>query len=335
MRASLILVAIVIFAIAAAPGTGGFHVRAQPAGSPVQSICSSAEGQTQSGEQSTMESPLGTGAPAGLALTVLADQATEQWPTFADSLVLTVRRLHLIPAAVTEIRRTQGPLLFYVESGSVGLSVNGRMETHSPGVAALVETGQHYLLRNDSTESATILRLALVPPDEETTVGRGEIAQVIDGGNEIAASPGAIGSRLLLRADVPAMSGQAHLFLACLSWIDPAADFGSTSHPGPVGYLVLDGQLLVGDAGVLNAGDCTLFPAESPRRLRAGDPPPTLLMFGAVPDAHPLWIPVDAGSNSSTAGEPSEFECGDLMAPDEPPVAAELTPLHPEVRVRL
>ena len=335
MRASLILLAIVMTAIAAAPGTGRFEARAQSADSAVLSICSPGEGQTGSGGQPTVESALGTGMPSGLALTVLADQATEQWPAFADSLVLTIRRLNLVPAAVTEIRRTQGPLLFYVESGSVGLSVNGRMQTQSPGVATLVETGQHYLLRNDSTESATILRLALVPPDEETTVGRGEIAQVIDGGSEIAASPGSIESRLLLRADVPAMSGRAHLFLACLSWVDPGADLGATSHPGPVGYLVLDGQLLVGDAGILNAGDCTLFPAQSPRRLRAGDPPPTLLMFGAVPDDHPLWIPADEGSGSGTVGEPSEFECGDLMAPDEPPVAAELTPHHPEVRVRL
>jgi hypothetical protein len=280
-------------------------------------------------------SVLGEGLPAGLALTVLADQATEQWPTFADSLVLTIRRLDMVPGAVTEIRRTQGPLLFYVESGIVGLSVNGSMQPQSPGVATLVQTGQHYLLRNDANVPATIVRLALVPPDEETTVGRGDIAQVIDAGDEITVSPGTVESRLLLRADVPTMSGPTHLFLACLTFPALGVDPGEASHPGPVGYLVLDGQLLVGDAGTLNAGDCTLFPTQSPRRLRAGDPPPTLLMFGAVPADQPLWIPADTVSDSISAGDPSPFECGELAVPDEPPVAAELTPLDPSRLARL
>ncbi len=328
MRAILILVAFVMTAIAAAPGAGGRQARAQPAEGAVPATCSPGDAQTGSGQPSTVDSALGQGLPAALSLAVLADQTTEQWPAFTDSLVLTIRRISLLPGAVTEIRRTQGPLLFYVESGQVGLSVNGRMQSQSPGVSTLVQTGQHYLLRNEAAEPAAIVRLALVPPDEETTVGRGEIAQVIDAGDEIAASPGTIESRLLLRADVPTMSGPAHLFLACLSWRDPGADLGETSHPGPVGYLVLDGQLLVGDSGTLDAGACTLFAPQSVRRLRAGDPPPTLLMFGAVPGDQPLWIPADAATGS-LAGGPSEFECGEFAAPAEPPVAAGLAPRDP------
>jgi quercetin dioxygenase-like cupin family protein len=269
---------------------------------------------------------LAEAVPPGLALSILADLPTELWPAYADSLVLTIRRLDLGPGAVTEIRRTQGPLLFFIESGTVGVSVNGRMQSQSAGGATLVETGQHYLLRNEIDEPASVLRLALVPPDEETTVGRGEIAQVIDVGDEIATSPGAVESRLLLQADVPAMSGTAHLFLACLSWVDPMADPGEVSHPGPVGFLVLDGELLVGESGTLSAGDCTLFPPRSPRWLRAGDPPPTILMFGAAPDDQPLWLAADVGSGSSSPGDRLVFDCGGQAAPDEPPVAAGLTP---------
>jgi quercetin dioxygenase-like cupin family protein len=332
MRAILILVAIVMTVIAAALGAGSLQARAQSADGAVPATCSPGESQAGSG---TVASTLGEGLPSGLTLTVLADQATEQWPAFADSLVLTIRRLDLAAGAVTEIRRTEGPLLFHVESGTVGLSVNGRLQPQPPGVATLVQTGQHYLLRNEAPEPATILRLALVPPDEETTVGRGEIAQVIDAGDEIATSPGTIESQLLLRADVPTMSGPTRLFLACLSWRDPGVDPGATSHPGPVGYLVLDGQLLVGEAGTLNAGACTLFAPQSPRRLRAGDPPPTLLMFGAVPGDQPLWIPADAASDPGSAGEPTQFECGELTAPAEPPVAAELAPRDSVLLVRL
>jgi quercetin dioxygenase-like cupin family protein len=333
MRVILILVAIIMTTSAAAPGAGS--LRAQSADSALPATCSPRDGQSGSAEQSVVESALGQKLSSGLALTVLADQQTEQWPAFSDSLVLTIRHLHLIPGAVTEIRRTRGPLLFYVESGTVGLSINGRMEARASGVATLVQTGQHYLLRNEASEPATILRLALVPPDEETTVGRGEIAQVIDTGNEIAANPGTIESQLLMRAGIPSVVGPTHLFLACLSWLDPRADPGETSHPGPVGYLVLDGQLLVGDAGTLQAGDCTLFPPHSPRRLRAGEPPPTLLMFGAVPIDRPLWIPANATSNSGSAGEPSEFECGEPTAPAEPPVAADLAPRDPALLVSL
>jgi hypothetical protein len=85
---------------------------------------------------------------------------------------------------------------------------------------------------------------------------------------------------------------------------------------------------LIGDSGTLDAGGCTLFAPQSVRRLRAGDPPPTLLMFGAVPGDQPLWIPADSATGGS-AGGPSEFECGEFAAPAEPPVAAGLAPHDP------
>lgn len=333
MRMSVILVLIVMAAITAPSGGSGRHALAQSAANVSATTCELAGSQAAAIDQSLAGSPLAEGVPAGLALSVLADRPAEQWPAFADSLVMTIRRLNLAPGAVTDIRRTQGPLLFYVESGNVGLSINGRMQPQSPGAAALVETGQHYLLRNDPNEPATVLRLALVPPDEETTVNRGGVAQVIDAGQEIAMSPGAVESQMLVRADVPALSGTTRLFLACLAWVDASADPGEASHPGPVGFLVLDGQLLVGETGVLSAGDCTFFSPQAPRRLRAGDPSPTVLMFGVLPGGERLWNPAGVSDPVSPSDRPM-FECGIHAAPDETPDAASMVPRHPQLLVR-
>ena len=333
MRASVILVLIVMAAIIVPAGGSGRHALAQSTANVSATTCELAGSQAGAIDQSVAGSPLGEGVPAGMALAVLADRPAEQWPAFADNLVMTIRRLNLAPGAVTEIRRTQGPLLFYVESGNVGLSINGRMQPQAPGAATLVETGQHYLLRNDPNESASILRLALVPPDEETTVNRGGIAQVIDAGQEIAMSPGAVESQMLLRADVSAVSGATRLFFACLTWTDASADPGEASHPGPVGFLVLDGQLLVGETGALGAGDCTFFSPQAPRRLRAGDPSPTVLMFGVLPGGERLWNPA-GGTDPASPADRSMFECGIQAAPDELPVAASTVPLRPELQVR-
>jgi quercetin dioxygenase-like cupin family protein len=319
----LVLVLFVVVSSASSPTLDGQPVVTRAQESMVATACAP---ETAGSTQPAAASNLDEGVPPGLALSVLADLSTETWPAFANSLVLTVRQLSLQADAVTDARRTQGPLLFYVASGSVGISVNGRLQPHAPGSALLVETGQNYLLRNDSADPAIVLRLALVPPDEETTVGRGDVAAVIDDGNEIAAGAESIESTLLLSADLPAMTGPMHLFLACLSWTDAEADPGEAAHPGPVGLLVLDGQLLIGESGMLDAGDCTVFPPASPRHLRAGHPPPVILMFGAVPEEDPLWLYDVASAQNGTPSARASFACGDAAEPGEPPVAAGLMP---------
>ena len=270
---------------------------------------------------------LGDGLPPGLQLTLLAEQTTDQMPPYTDGLVLTLRQITLAPDAATKVRLTNGPLLFYVASGEIVLSIGGQLQTQAPGSAEFVDTGQRYALQNDRDTPAILWRVALVPSGLETTVGWGDIAQVIDGGEEIAASAETITSRLLVSTNVPALSGSGRFFLACLTWGDPAADTGDSAYRGPVGLLVLDGLLLIGDSGTLEAGSCVAFPAQSPRRLRAGDPPPTVLMFGALPADGPLMLPVTATAGASATPERIEFACEDDSAPAAEPAAASLAPL--------
>jgi quercetin dioxygenase-like cupin family protein len=332
MRFGVILAGVILAAMSAAMGVAGHGAGTLAQGAVISHACAPAGEETATPE-ALADSTLPAGMPSGLIFSVLADRPADEWPEFAGSLVLTVRHLTLDPGAVTDIRRTQGPLLFYVESGEVGISVNGQLEPHGTGASRLVETGQNYLLRNESAEPASLLRLALVPPEEETTVGRGDIAQVIDGSNEIIANAEPIASRLLLSADVAAFDAPMRLFLACLAWSDPTADPGEGSRPGPVGFLVLDGQLLIGESGALEAGSCTLFPPDAPRRLRAGDPAPSVLVFGAVPEGASFWTPAGEASEPEAAPERLTFECGAVEEPGEAPSAAYAKPRAPLVQV--
>jgi quercetin dioxygenase-like cupin family protein len=301
IRMRFVLVVVVLAAMALESGGASRLAQARAQERVASQTCERPESDAQR-QPLAADSPLPDGLPAGLTLDVLADRSTERWPEFARGLVLTVRQLTLAPGAFSDMRRTEGPLLFYVESGPVAISINGRTEDYEAGSAVLVETGQNYLLRSDAPTPAILLRLALVPPEEETTVSnRGGVAQVRLEGNDVVAESASIQSLLLVSADITVPKGAAHLFLACLTWDDPASDPGSGSYPGPVGFQVLAGKLLVGEGEVLDTGQSTVFPPRTPRRLRAGDPPPILLMFGAIPTDAPLWTPATAARGGSCA----------------------------------
>jgi hypothetical protein len=102
-----------------------------------------------------------------------------------------------------------------------------------------------------------------------------------------------------VEADIPALKGTTHLFLACLTWADPASDPGFGWYFGPVGLQVLAGQLLMGDVEFLSTRESTIFQPEASRRLQAGEPPPILLMFGAIPQDAPIWNPETAACAGS------------------------------------
>jgi quercetin dioxygenase-like cupin family protein len=327
MLVRLILLGALAASLAAVPAARQ-PAGAQPAPTALPAACDLAASGAESGQAPTTESTLAAGLPAGIALAVLAEQPSERWPGFVRGLVLTVRHLTLAPGADSTQRRTSGPLLFYVETGTVGISINSRLQPYEQGAAALVETNQYYLLRNDTAAPATVLRLALVPPGEETTVGRrpGEIAVIR--GVEEPAGPEPIDSRLLLSADVPVLAGRTRLFLACLSWTDPAADPGEAAHPGPVGLVVLHGQLLVGETGDLGEGGCVLFQPQAPHRLRAGDPPPVVLVVGAVPEGAQLWSSPTAGAEPGPSTVRFTVRCGEPEQPDDGSEAASVLPSH-------
>jgi len=186
------------------------------------------------------------------------------------------------------MRRARGPLLFYVTSGTVSISVNGSMKPHESGDSVLVETDQNYLLRNEATQPADLLRLALLPPGETIRVGnQGGIAEVEPGENVLESEERYFTSEEVVKDEVPGMIGTAHLFLACLSWSDGGAEFGPHPYPGPIGHCVLSGDLLVGDK-LQQCSTATslpnIFQPDQDFRLQAGRTPPTILLFGAIPE---------------------------------------------------
>jgi hypothetical protein len=250
------------------------------------------------------------GPPSGLTFAVLADQSIEQWPLRASGLILTLRHLTLDSGVVSESRRAAGPLVFYVEMGTVGISINSQMEYFEAGASVLVQDSQRYVLRNASSAAASVLRVEVVPPGEETEVAFGDPVEVRE---DQAAAPGPpfIASRLLLTGEIPAIEGKTHLILGCLSWTDPAADPGEIAHSGPVGYLVLRGQMLVGETGIRVAGECVVFQAEEAHRLRAGEPPPVVLVVAAMPDEAQLWGAQPVGVASGASTDRLKFECGE------------------------
>ena len=317
-------VAVVVTLALALSSAGG--VLAQDAEMNGLSACQSAPEVNGSEQLLDPESALTVDMPPGLALAVLADTATDQWPPFARGLVMTVRHLTLDPGVTAASRQTQGPLLFYIETGSVALSINGQPQTFDRGETVLIERGQNYQIRNDDAANpATVLRLQIVPPGKETQVARGDLADVRDDEQEFIPGPPFILSRLLLTAEMPALEGLTHLILGCLTWSDEAPDNGETSHPGPVGLLVLEGQLLVGDSGSLAAGQCVVFQPRTPHRLRAGSPSPVILVVGAVPDGVPFWgSPAEDGGAQS--GGRLEFNCDQQAEPDAIPDAANTVP---------
>ena len=246
-------------------------------------------------------------------MVVLADQQTEDWPLRASGLILTLRHLDLDPGAASESRRAEGPLLFYVETGSVGISINSQMAYFEAGASVLVQRSQRYVLRNASEAPASLLRVQVVPPGEETEVSYGEPVDVRREDRESPPGPPFIDSRLLLTGEIPAIEGRTHLILGCVSWSDPAADPGDVAHPGPVGYLVLRGQMLVGETGSRGAGECVVFQAQVPHRLRAGEPPPVVLVVAAMPDGAQLWGAPAIGAGSQAAATRLKFACGEQV----------------------
>ena len=327
------LAAIVTALALALPSAGG--VLAQDAEGISLPACQPAAEGNGSDPLLASESALTVEMPPGLALAVLADTATDQWPPFARGLLMTVRHLTLDPGVTAASRQTQGPLLFYIETGSVGLSINGQPQTFDRGESVLIERGQNYQIRNDDpVNPARVLRLQIVPPGKETQVARGDLADVRDDEEEFIPGPPFIQSRLLLTAEMPALEGLTHLILGCLTWSDQAADTGETSHPGPVGLLVLEGQLLVGDSGSLAAGQCVVFQPQVLHRLRAGSLSPVILVVGAVPDGVPFWGSSDEEVGAQSGGR-LEFNCDQQAEPDAIPDAANALPAKSQSWARL
>jgi quercetin dioxygenase-like cupin family protein len=216
---------------------------------------------------------------------VLALGRADRLPNPPARLQLT--RLALAPGAGSDTFTAAGPILFYAVEGTTTVYVRGQPTSVGPGASALVQLGQLYALANGGAMPATLLRLAVAPRD----------ASDVPVGNVIHETPiprtpvsGPPTSAQLVRGDlVEVPPAPSSLFLACLRWEAAEADLGYRRHPGPVGLRVEQGALLVDEGVTLPEAGCALFQRDGPHRLRAGDPLPVLLLFGAVPEGQDLW----------------------------------------------
>ena len=277
----------------------------------VPRACASGPGEPADDASRDSDSSPAVGLPAGLSFVTLGDLTVEEWPPRASGLILTLRHLVLDPEVASESRRAAGPIVFYVAEGSVGISINSQLSFFEPGAAVLVQAGQRYVLRNASMSPARVLRIQVVPPGEETQVAFGEPVQVHE--VDLASPPGPphIDSHLLMTAEIPAIEGRTHLTLGCLTWDEPSADSGDLVSLGPVGYVVLQGQMLVGEVGSRNPGDCVMFQAHVPHRLRSGESSPTVLVVAAMPDGAALWNTAAGSDSLQPASNRLRFACGE------------------------
>ncbi len=80
----------------------------------------------------------------------------------------------------------------------------------------------------------------------------------------------------------------------------------------------------VSRTSINSAGDCVVLQAQEAHHLRAGDPPPVVLLVGAIPAGAELWNPESAASGSRRTGRPSAH-CGEETAADIAPDAASMS----------
>jgi quercetin dioxygenase-like cupin family protein len=288
--------------------------------------CEAARATGGSDQEPVLGSSVTTGVPSGLSLTMLAEIPAAKWPKYSSGLVLTAHQVTLEPQASMAMSRRKGPRLLYVEAGTIAVSINSQAQPHGVGSGVLVETDQNYLIRNETAENAAVVSLEVDPSIANENVGYGDIAQLQpdnppaalgppaepllpgDEGEPTRELPVIISHRLLTAAILP-QTERAPLFLACLSWSDPAFDTGELFHPGPVGLLVLQGELRVGDSARLGVGECVVFQPHERYRLRASDPSPVVLMAGIAPAETPFWNDAAAQAPGQLS-RPLSWSCG-------------------------
>jgi mannose-6-phosphate isomerase-like protein (cupin superfamily) len=243
--------------------------------------------------------------PSGVEAVLLASKVAEELPEPPATLKLT--RVLLEPTFGSTTRPAVGPVLFYLVSGQATIAVEGEEMRMRPGDSVLAQLGDDYAVVNHGREVATLLRLAVVPPDSSDQA-------VINSQrpDELLTTPpaGPAVSHLLVQDMVdPLPIGEGRLFIACLRVPQTGADLGTHLLPGPVGLRVEVGRLDLDDSILLGETGCAVFQAETVHRLDAEDPPPAALLFGAIPGDQNLWGETE---QAAAASEPSSsLDCGE------------------------
>jgi hypothetical protein len=177
-----------------------------------------------------------------------------------------------------------------VEAGTVAVVDGGYARQPAgrpgldPGESVLVEQDRLVKLENPGREAGSVLVLGILPPEGQLPIGPfGEPANIWIPFSEEQEH---LTHRQMLSGDVGALArADTRLFAACLQWTDPTAEIVPARYPGPVGLVVLRGQLVVNEATRLDAGMCWLSAGFEILDLRAGDQPPAVVLFGALPIA--------------------------------------------------
>jgi hypothetical protein len=224
--------------------------------------------------------------PAGITVTMLAHHPAQQLPE-GTQFVLSLDSLTLAARDETKQRHTVGPTLFLVEHGSIAVVDSGRVQQLSgrpapgPGESVLVERHRVVWLQNTGDEPGSVLLLGLLPPEGQVPIG--PVGAPANIWIPFAEEREQLAHRQVLSGEVGALAREETLlFAACLHWTDSASEITPMNYPGPVGLLVLRGQAVVNDTERIGAGSCWLSPSDTPLRIRAGEPAPDILLFGAL-----------------------------------------------------
>jgi hypothetical protein len=253
------------------------------------------------------------GQPDGISLSLLADGAADHLPPPPARLFLS--RISLGPGTSVDTQAAAGPILYYVEAGTVAIIIAGDPVTYGPSQAVLVPMDELYALVNPSgTDPASLLRLAVTPTSVESVpVADFLIPPSVDV-STISTAPNAPPSQststLLFRADLTVLpSSPFRLLLACAVWTAPPDPATSASFSGPVGFRLVSGTLLLAEDRQIGETGCTVFEPGQTLTVGPGDQPPSGVLFGLLPAGQDLW---QAAGSGSTTGSVVNISCGSI-----------------------
>jgi hypothetical protein len=275
---------IVIWAavIAGAPSTAAHtQAPAQDSGTDLASICVAGEEAVQLGNRPQLLAAV----PPEITVTALANHPAQELPEGTE-FVLSLDRLTLAPGTEMKSRRIAGPTLFLVEEGTVAVIDNGHAQPAGrpgfvPGESVLVERNRLVKLHNNGNEPGSVLLLGLLPPEGQFPIGAFGAPPLI--WVPFLEEREQLTHRRMLSGEIGGLAREETLlFAACLHWTAPASEMTPMNYPGPVGLLVLRGQVVINETERIGAGSCWLSPSDTPLRIRAGEPAPDILLFGAL-----------------------------------------------------